>query len=169
MRAAASPVVRSWIEETGSLTARLRATCGAGFGVTVLRQDWRRPFAGEAHILNLGRGQGALVREVVLHCAGRPLIVARSVIPRATLRRTHRRLAHLGNRPLGEWLFSHPGLVRLGLDVTVVGADRWGPALAKEFGLGGGVWGRRSVYEIAEGRVLVCEFFLPAIATLVSP
>jgi len=169
VRAAARPAVRSWIEEPGSLTARLRNACGARFGVTVLRQDWRRPFPGESRILGLRRGQGALVREVVLHCEGRPVILARSVIPRATLRGTHRRLARLGNRPLGEWLFSHPGLVRLGLDVARVDEDRWRPALVGEIGLRAAIWGRRSVYEIAEGRVLVCEFFLPAIATLPSP
>lgn len=168
MRAEAIPGVRSWVEEPHSLTARLRGLCGDSFGVTVLRQGWNRPYPGETRALGLAWQRHALVREVVLYGRGRPLIAARSVIPREALRGTQCRLAHLGNRPLGELLFAYPKLARLSLEVARLDLPLWRPERVGEFGLNGDVWGRRSIYTVASGHILVCEFFLPAIASLTS-
>lgn len=160
--------VASWLCETGSLTSRLRALCDDGFGVRVLRQGWERPFAGESLALGLEPHRRSLVREVILHCHGHPLVLARSVIPQIALRGVQRRMAHLGERPLGELLFAYRKLARLRLDVARVPACTWQAAtltLAQSEGVAG-IWGRRSLYGVARGQVLVCEFFLPALLQL---
>ena len=94
--------VASWLYERKLMTARLRRNCSPCFQVRVLTQSWRRPFAGEAKLLNLSPYRRALVREVCLECNGMPLIVARTVIPSKTLHGARRRLSRLGTRPLGR-------------------------------------------------------------------
>lgn len=132
----------------------------------MLRQDWLRPFADESRILRLPRSRVALVREVLLQCGDQPLVLARSVIPPDTLRGARRHLACLGNRPLGEILFSDPGLKRLGLQLAAVEKERWQPELSAAFDIARSsdrIWGRRSLYAIAHGNLLVAEFFLPIV------
>lgn len=158
----------SWLEEPGSLTARLRTAVGAGFGVRLLGQGYGRPFDGEADLLGLPSRRRALFREVLLHCQGRPLVLARSVIPPRTLRSPHCGLAHLGNRPLGELLFAYPGLRRSQLELAKVTQAIWCPSIAEWFGVEGSIWGRRSRYEVGQASLSVCEFFLPPVLDLVE-
>jgi chorismate--pyruvate lyase len=156
----------SWLYESGSLTARLRRACSTGFNVVLLRQNWDRPFAGEAQALNMAGHRHALVREVVLQCRNQPLVLARTIIPRSALNGAQGGLAHLGDRPLGELLFAYRGLRRDSLELARIDVPAWRHGLAGRLNIGTRVWGRRSVYAIAKGKLLVCEFFLPAILTL---
>lgn len=149
--------VRSWLYEPGSLTLRLQRACGADFSVAVLGQGWTRPFIGESRLLGLAPGSSCLVREVALMRADEPLVLARSIIPAATLRGGDPGLSRLGSRPLGEVLFACPHLRRTRLQLARVRAREFrGKAPLAS------VWGRRSLYSIAAGELLVCEFFLPA-------
>jgi len=165
-RVTASAVARSWLEEPGSLTARLRSAVGDGFAVRLLGQKWVRPFATEDRLLDLPSRRRALVREVLLHCEGRPLVLARTVIPPRTLRGAHCGLANLGARPLGELLFSYRGLRRSHLQLARVDQTAWRHPVVREFGIDGPVWGRRSLYEVDQVSLLVCEFFLPNVLNL---
>ena len=154
----------SWLFEEGSLTQRLRRGCADPFRVVLLGQGWIKPFAEEARTLGLRPGQRAIVREVSLQDGERPLVVARSVIPPRALRGADRRLASLGNQPLGHILFADPRLRRQRLQLTRIAAADWLP----NPGLGPmpeqPVWGRRSLYALGPGhRLLVAEFFLPAL------
>ncbi len=162
----AAAAFRSWLLEPGSLTARLRAAVGPNFGVRLLGQGFSRPFSGEAGLLCLPTRRIALAREVLLQGDGAPLVLARTVIPPKTLRGEHCSLARLGNRPLGEVLFAQRGLVRPSLEFACINPSDWQPAIAKEYGLQVPVWGRRSLYEVGEDSLLVCEFFLPAVVEL---
>jgi chorismate--pyruvate lyase len=108
----------------------------------------------------------ALVREVLLHCSGTPLVLARSIIPQEALQGGQCRLAHLGDRPLGELLFSYRKLRRESLELARIDPPYWCAPLVEQLGLSADVWGRRSVYRVAKGRILVCEFFLPAVLNL---
>ena len=157
------PAVCSWIYETSSLTQRLKRGCGIHFHVTLLRQTWVRPWPEEAKILNFEQKRYALVREVLLSCCKQPLIVARTIIPRDTLAGAQRKLSSLGTRPLGEVIFTYPSLMRHRLDIAMVEANDWNPGVRKQLGIERAIWGRRTVYGIAESKLLVCEFFLPAV------
>jgi chorismate--pyruvate lyase len=158
--------LHSWLFESGSLTRRVRGLCGGDFRLRVLRQSWLRPFADESRALRLRRSRVALVREVMLQCGEQPLVVARSIIPSSVLRGTQRHLACLGNRPLGEILFSDPKLRRLGLQLAAIEKEKWRPEFSDALDIGQSsdrIWGRRSLYAIAHGNLLVAEFFLPSV------
>lgn len=155
------PEVRSWALWNGSLTAGVRARCPNAFELRVLRQRWALPRTDEAAALKLTPGRRALLREVALCCAGRPLIVARTLIPAASLRGRQGRLAGLGRRPLGELLFrdrsvrrGRLAIARLTLAQAGVAAGRWRETT---------VWGRRAVFHIGGVPLLVSEFFLPGL------
>lgn len=158
--------LHSWLFEPGSLTRRVRGLCGNEFHVRVLQQNWLRPFTDESRTLRLRLSRVALVREVMLQCGEQPLVVARSIIPASILRGTQRHLAYLGNRPLGEILFSDPNLKRLGLELAVVERAKWLPERSKALDFAESsdrIWGRRSLYAVAHGNLLVAEFFLPSL------
>lgn len=155
--------VQPWLYEPGSLTKRIKFSVGDSFAVTVLFHQWRAPFLSESRLLRQHHDQYCLTREVLLTGAGKPLILARTIIPETTLTGTQRTLSRLGNRPLGEVIFSYPGLQRLEMDVTRVGQKNWSELIKKKTDIGQTVWGRRTIYAIKHRQMLVSEFFLPGI------
>lgn len=153
--------VQSWAYESGSLTQRLRNFYGDAVAVKILLLRWHTPFLSERRLLKLPEHQYSLTREVLLHANGKPLILARSIIPASTIKVVKSNLSHLGTRPLGEVIFSYPKLERIAMDVTMVNLSAWTcPAIA-EAGIDQPIWGRRTVYAIAHKQMLVSEFFLP--------
>jgi chorismate--pyruvate lyase len=164
-RAAIPAKFRPWLLDEASLTQRLQACCDAGFRIERIAQGWMRPLPGEARALGMRPGTAALVREVRLLCGNVPWVVARTVIPRATLTGRHRRLARLGNRSLGAVLFADPSMKRGALEIARLERGEALHALVTR-GLAkapGELWGRRSQFRLAGKPLLVCEFFLPAI------
>lgn len=158
-----------WVFVSGSLTRHLKSFCGPNFRVQVLRQSFASPFPDERRLLQMRQGRWALVREVALFSGNGPLVLARSVLPLKTLRGAGRRLAHLGNRPLGEFLFSYRNLDRVRFEVAEVDRSCWHPSVGSEYGLNGGTWGRRSLYTLAGRPLLVAEFFLPPLFSFPDP
>lgn len=161
LRRRLAPAVRDWLLWDGSLTAGVRGRCPSTFELRVLRQRWSLPHADEAYLLGLRSGRRALLREVALCCGDQPLIMARTVIPAASLRGRQRRLAGLGRRPLGEVLFRDRSVRRDDLAV--------GRMTLAQAGLAAGRWrdvavhGRRAVFHIGGVPLLVSEFFLPGL------
>lgn len=154
--------VQSWVYEPGSLTARLRSRYGGKVAVNVLSQRWGRPLPAESRLLGQPAWRYALVREVLLHADGAPLLLARTVMPTNTLA-AHAGLSRLGARPLGEVLFTHPGLERWQMDVVKTAADGFTPFAIGLAGIDQAIWGRRTVYALAGQGLLVCEWFLPQV------
>lgn len=155
--------VQSWIYESGSLTQRLRGRYGLSVAVNVLFHHWSTPSLSERKLLVVPERRYALVREVMLHADGIPLLLARTIIPETTLKGAHRNLSHLGTRPLGEVIFSYPKLERLAMDVTLIHPAMWSPSVIVLADIKQPIWGRRTVYAIAGRSMLVSEFFLPEI------
>ncbi len=155
--------VQSWTYESGSLTQRLRDRYGNAVQVKVLLQRWCTPFLSERRLMGLPEQRYHLVREVLLHAHGTPLILARTIIPESTIKAVNNKLAHLGNRPLGEIIFSYPKLERISMDVSLVKPQTWTDKALSEANIQQALWGRRTVYGIAHHQMLVNEFFLPAI------
>ncbi len=151
---------RSWIYETKSLTRRLRQHYGSSFAVEILFHRWKPAFLSECMLLKLPHQQYNLVREVLLHANGKPLILARTILPVQTIKIAKRNLSHLGTRPLGEVIFSYPKLERLELNTTCVPYEIWTQALTKKTNIEQKIWGRRTVYAIHKQKMLVSEFFL---------
>ncbi|MDD5319689.1 MAG: chorismate lyase [Methylococcales bacterium] len=159
--------VQSWTYESGSLTQRLRSYYGDAIAVKILLQRWHKPFLTERRLLKLPEYQYSLIREVLLYADGKLLILARTIIPAATIKAAKNNLSHLGNRPLGEIIFSYPNLERMTMDITLINPSTWTqPALA-EAAIDQPIWGRRTVYAIAHKQLLVSEFFLPEVLGIV--
>lgn len=162
-----SGVYRHWLIDGGSLTRRLQARCG-DFAVRPIKLYDAKPQPDEAHLLALLPYQKALLREVHLYCAGKPVIFAHSVLPHKSLRGNWQGLGRLGNKPLGGALFSDPRVVRTPLEFkklsshhalyrrAVACLDMQPPAL----------WARRSVFTLDGVAILVTEVFLPQVLTL---
>ncbi|MCC6301695.1 MAG: chorismate lyase [Gammaproteobacteria bacterium] len=152
-----------WLVDAASLTQRLRRLCPHGFRVRLLAQRWQRPAREERRALGLRDHEFALVREVHLACGETPWVFARTVIPAGTLRGELRRFARLGDRPLGELLFSVRGMRREAIEVAEI---RPGHALHRALTGGRGaatIWGRRSAFTLAGHPLLVGEIFLPSL------
>jgi chorismate--pyruvate lyase len=153
--------VQSWVYEKGSLTRRLRQHYGHSFAVEILFHKWRPAFLSECLLLGLPHQQYNLIREVLLHADGKPLILARTILPEKTIKIAKRNLSHLGTRPLGEVIFSYPKLERLQLNISCVKEKQWTLPLTNKVLINQDVWGRRTVYAMQKQKMLVSEFFLP--------
>jgi chorismate--pyruvate lyase len=153
--------VHSWVYEKGSLTRRLRNYYGSSFTVEILFHRWKPAFLSECELLKLPHQQFNLIREVLLHADGKPLILARTILPEQTIKIAKRNLSHLGNRPLGEVIFSYPKLDRSELNTSCVTQNIWTQALKEKVPINQDIWGRRTVYAIQKRPMLVSEFFMP--------
>jgi chorismate lyase len=155
--------VQSWTYEAGSLTQRLRDYYGNTITVNILFHQWRTPFLSECRQLHLPLSRYCLIREVALQSKGKPLLLARTIIPEETIKVAHCNLAHLGTRPLGEVIFSYPDLERVTMDLTSISPTDWTAQTQKKAHINQNIWGRRTVYAIQKRPMLVSEFFLPEI------
>ena len=158
-------IVLDWLKDEGSLTRRLIQACPGEFRVRLLRQEWGTALYSEKRQLQTRRGEAAMVREVELCCDETPWVFARSLIPASSLRGSARRLAHLGEKPLGAVLFADRNVQRGETQVArilprhplFVSATSHLQQKPKE------LWGRRTLFYIAGNPLLVNEIFLPAI------
>ncbi len=153
--------IHSWVYEKNSLTRRLKKTYGNDFAVEILFHRWKPAFLSECDLLNLPHQQFNLIREVLLHANGRPLILARTILPENTIKIAKRNLSHLGTKPLGEVIFAYPKLERLDLHISHIPYSLWTDDLTKRVTIEPFVWGRRTVYAIQKQKMLVSEFFMP--------
>ncbi|MFL1407448.1 chorismate--pyruvate lyase family protein [Marinobacter sp. M1N3S26] len=142
-----------WLQVEGSLTRHLQLRCRESFHVEVANEGFSLPSREEALTLGIPHRQRAWIREVRLCGDGRPWVLARTIIPLDTLNGRGRRLRHLGRIPLGAWLFSHREWSRGPLQAGLChGVDPDAPRCA-----------RRSVFSSDNHRLLVGEYFLPAL------
>ncbi|MEQ1560582.1 MAG: chorismate lyase [Methyloglobulus sp.] len=155
--------ILSWAYEAGSLTKRLRNYYGNQVAVKILFHHWQTPFLSERRQLQLPLHRYCLIREVMLHNNGKPLLLARTILPEETIKVAHRNLSHLGNRPLGEVIFSYPDLERITMDLTLVRPALWTALARQDTDINQPIWGRRTIYTIKQSPMLVSEFFLPEI------
>jgi chorismate--pyruvate lyase len=158
---------RPWLTWRGSLTWRISERA-PGFRVQVLWQGPRIPNEDEYRQLGQPAHRRALVREVILHADGKPIVLAHSIAAWRDLSGTWRSLRGLGNRPLAEALFTDPLVRREALEFVRIDAGHplWRRArrvFAQEFPA---LWARRSRFVKHGRRLLVTEVFLPALLDL---
>lgn len=108
----------SWLQEAGSITARLRRRWPE-LQVEVLDEGLRAPQPDECERLNVGQDAICWVREVQLHESGHLLVHARTVIVDWSDHNPWHKVSALGQRPLGELLFSLPDLQRSPLEFAL--------------------------------------------------
>lgn len=154
--------LRDWLLDADSLTSRILQQCDQ-FRVQVAAQRRQRPMLSEALSLGIRAQAAGLVRQVHLLCKDQPWVFARTFIPLKTLRGKERRLAHLGDRPLGAYLFSRPDMHRGEIEIARIcaGSALYKMALAGTSHRPAQIWGRRSVFYLSDKPLLVSEIFLP--------
>ena len=157
--------MQDWLVHCGSLTRRLKQRC-AQFSVEKVSTAIRPANPDEERELRLRRGQYAYVREVVLYCEGQAVVFAHSVVPLKNLRGPWNSVTRLGNRPLGEALFTNHLVRREPLSYrTLHPRNKLYQQAARAIDLEhrARLLARRSRF-ILKGRALsVTEIFLPAI------
>lgn len=161
-------LIRPWLTDRGSLTARIRARCDR-FEVQVLQQRLALPLVDERALLGRVRPSSALVREVLLCADGVPVVFAHSVVLPRHLRGAWHLVAGLGARPLGAVLFADASVKRGRLHFKRLGPrdPRWQRAIGSAaLSSPGPLWARRSVFLRRDLPLLVTEVFLPTIASL---
>lgn len=159
---------RIWLADQGSLTRRLKQHCRQ-FSVRPVRVGLLRPNGDEGPALRLQPGRVAYVREVLLHCDNQPVVFAHSTVVQESLRGPWAAVTRLGNRPLGEALFSNPRVMRSELQYRRISP---GHPLARQAGKAGiatkgqTFWARRSLFTLQGHSLMVTEVFLPAVLNI---
>ncbi|WP_160317358.1 chorismate--pyruvate lyase family protein [Pseudoalteromonas sp. R3] len=140
--------------ETGSLTALLRARCGA-LHVEVLSEQKCRL---EHEVKAILKCDSALCREVVLYCDDIPVVYGQSWIPESA---NSLGLSNIGSTPLGERLFDQQAWKRGEIEVTKLQKKALPSFLPSKGTLDSDIcFARRSVFTRQDSKVLVCEIFL---------
>lgn len=135
-----------WLLAPGSLTKKLQSISDGTFFVRVLSEGWVYRSVPGSGLSQTGPKKILMwSRRVLLGGHGENWVAAHSLIPITTLCGANRRLIHLGNKPLGGFLFKQRGLRRG--DTEICQYD--------------GCWGRRSLFFLDSKSLLVAEFFLP--------
>jgi chorismate lyase len=165
----ASQALRRWLTDTVSLTVKLRA-CSRQFGVRRLRQTLGVCLKDERAAIGLARPGQVREREVLLHCDGRPVVYAHTVVPLCATAYDWPFFSSLGERSLGTTLFGDPRVQRGALHYARLRAPhplaRRASAAAGGLDLRGPLYARRCLYRRRKGLLLVTEVFLPAIHAL---
>lgn len=151
--------IKDWLLEQGSLTLRMKETFTGSFTVSVEGEGWSFPFEQDAQTLHV-QAEEAFIREVVLHIGQVPHVFARTTIPKRSLDALQQ-LATLGEKPLGEVIFSYPELKRISIDIVNIKRNELSPKGLGLLGADAGLWARRNTYDIKGHQFIVSEFFLP--------
>lgn len=157
----------AWLTDKNSLTLRLQQTSLQQFHVDLLQTGWQKPLTEEALKLEQPLAQRTYCREVILKDGEQARVFARTVVPRVSYQalQAHLQIHHLGNRSLGEILFTDPAIKRGPLEVASLRSGNHLFELAKKHDIAlddnAVMWARRSCFYFAENSLLVCEMFLP--------
>lgn len=131
-----------WIHLPDSLTAALRRR-SRDLSVQVLEERFLQADTAMP-LLGVSAGGRCWSRKVCLRTQYRRWVAAHTLVPAASLERQLADLSRLNNRPLGELLFTTPGVTRDSLEVASTPLG----------------WARRTRYRLAGQPLLVAEFFL---------
>ena len=150
--------VSDWLLDEASLTDRLINFYEEVFSVKPLNQSWTLPLESEIALLESSGDEKALIRKVVLCLDKRPVVFARSIIPKIAIEGPLSHLQNLGDKSLGAILFDTPGLFRSSFEIALISGNN--PCLPQEFFQTNPVWGRRSCFSISSSKIIVSEIFL---------
>ena len=156
--------LQPWLRNPGSLTERIVQRCER-FSVQNVKDGKARIAPDESAILNIAPTQLSWSREVFLLADDRPVVFAHSACSIRSLQGAWHSLRHLGNRPLGAVLFSHPEVRRLPLHYNALRAQHplYRSAARALSNPPDRLWARRSLFYLHGEPLLVTEVFLPEI------
>ena len=150
--------VSDWLLDEASLTDRLINFYKEVFSVKLLNESWTRPLESEIGLLENSGNEKVLIRKVILCLDKRPVVFARSIIPKFAIEGPLSHLQNLGDKSLGAILFDTPGIFRSSFEIALISGTN--PYLPQEFFQTNPVWGRRSCFSISSNKIIVSEIFL---------
>lgn len=159
-----------WLRDHGSLTLRIQQR-SAAFSVRNVRNCLATAAHDEIALLGLPPRQKIYTREVFLYADGMPVVFAHSVTAAQHLRGAWQSLQHIGQRPLGALLFSHPLVQRAPLHYQALKPKHplYRRAAVTLDAPPDKLWARRSLFSLHDAPLLVTEVFLPEILLLTNP
>ena len=153
---------KAWLTYAGSLTAKLRFALQGEIDHRLRFEGWGRSTSDESKPLNIAADSDVWVRDIDWMCDDQLLVAARVVIPKGTLTGKGRILQAIGNRSIGDVLFSDPHLKRGQIEVIKLKPGhpyhqkvRHHLAVPLQ-----SVWARRSLFYFHGQPLLICEIFL---------
>lgn len=161
------PGLRDWLQDSGSLTSRLRQACAAGFRLELLGEA-TETVPGDARML-LQQDQ-ARARRVRMFCGQHLCVCATTLIPASTLS-ANPWLAALGDRPLGDALLERGGIQRSPFEFARVSTAHplFAPSLEGPDIRPSRIWARRSRFSLGPGSLLIYEMFFPGLTRCGNP
>lgn len=159
-----------WLLDLQSMTQAMRRAAKQ-MTVTLLDQTWQYPSLSEAQYLHLDPEFYTLVREVYLLGDGVNWAYGRTVIPHTLFSGEYTHLLQeLDDRPIGDVLFSQPGVLRQQLEIARLDASQleFQQALAKHSCSATELWGRRAQFHVFNSCLSVSEIIFPEIAAYVE-
>jgi chorismate--pyruvate lyase len=170
MREPIDRCLRAWLYSNGSLTRRLVANFGT-VRVEPVRQRAGSATCEEWRALGVRGARRVHVREVVLWGDGRPLVLARSVLPAVQAGLAWRAVRGLGTRPLADLLFGERAVRRHRLGLVHQTARRSGALRRQARATSARVdwparhtWGRQALFVHLGSPLLLTEWFSPVLS-----
>lgn len=161
--------LRKCLLNTGPLIMHLEKFSTANISLNLETQFYGRAQHNGSAILGLSDGDCVLLREVFLLCNNHPWVYARTTIPTTTLQSAPK-LAHWGDKPLGNYLFSDKFIYRGKIEIAKIKMISIPYRPIKKLALKQDdfLWGRRSIFYIKNKPLLVTEIFLPEAVKYIS-
>lgn len=159
-QALAPAPIKTWLKDTGSLTARLQARY-PDFAVQVISLSLASAHVDECAMLDLRRHVLASTREVLLMGDQQALVYAHSVLPTKSLRGPWHDLKRLGGKPLGASLFANPKVKRGPLSYKKLSSKHPLAQKIQAIRPQSVLWARRSIFQLGRASILVTEVMLP--------
>ena len=138
--------LHTWLYASGSLTQQLTDLAAGAFKVELIQEYFQRLNFSDAKWMQMPHQHTSWVRESYLYgCDAQPWVKAKSIFPILSLQARARIFQHIGNKPIGWFLFqrTNPHCVR-----RVILLDEG--------------WTRHSCYTWHGCKFIVQETFLPA-------
>ncbi len=150
--------------QSGSLSRSIEECCSGAFNIELKNESWFAPMPDENQLLTLIDDEITFIRESWLKCDNKRLVYARTVIPRITYEGESQDLMALGNKPLGNILFSDNKTYRTNMRYAKIPlhCDLHKQA-TMDTDIVTELWGRQSLFYINKNPLLVTEVFLPTI------
>lgn len=153
-------LLQSWLLDEGSLTRRLTNLSKDNFSVKPIQEGWQQLREDEQQALNCPANDTGWAREVFLCVDSVPVVFARSIARQEQLIQSGFDLQQLGNRSLGELLFTDRNFQRGSIETCSINSENIA-AIVLPYRGQKALWARRSCFSKPDLDILVCEVFLP--------
>ncbi len=153
------------LTDNDSLTKKLRNITNGTIQHRLYFADWSKPDADECQPLNIKPDEKVWLREIEWINNQQLWVYARAVIPETSLTDETAQLTELGNRSVGDLLFSDPNLTRNAFEICRIQANHsyYDRACSERALTPSELWARRSVFSFYGKPLLVMEMFFPEI------